>query len=440
MARFTAKIPPSTDMAKFLSRVSNDIVASSEYSTMNRLMQIVGQNLGKKMVNNFSEEIKIEFGQGPYRAITQILGNPAFSLGDEMKLNASVGLSSKRAPFFHFNKGAALALSDALMSLGATSAFFSDVQLRLDSVEIGPEHANRFTDYSWVTNDLRGFCPHKLSDDEGRASIVDHLFKIGTSFITLHEQMHFVLGHLNYLRNQCGCSEIDETGQSNLGGASIDFHRRCELDADAYAMSVLLLPRSNKAIIDSYPFPCRHKWDWDILALLGVTIVFALLRLAEVRRGADMSKTKHPSAAVRLLHLFLFYDSFVCGQEQNANESNRLGSRMDMNISQVFYFILRESAVISQLFNVPGLTFHDFVGQFFADAPQSSVGKELDACFHIGDFYREAIMKHQDRDIVQAYFPFWQQLHCPSAVKRDVERRERHFRFPEEFIRSSSPQ
>ena len=225
---------------------------------------------------------------------------------DDYSFNASVELDEGGRPYYRFNKGVCLAITDASITLACNAAFFPEVPVF--DLDVGRlwtyNSADRFVDYHkffpacneedlipW--NILRG---HGDLDETPRGShLLNRLVGFATQFIALHEEAHFLLGHLYYFRDLSGLSHMREVGAVSKRAATNIERRLLEISADEFAAhEILQMPKRAKEVnyrnvLDSgiYAEIVRDVERWARVSFAAMAIVTAALERADRYAHAD---------------------------------------------------------------------------------------------------------------------------------------------------------
>lgn len=238
-----------------------------------------------------------------------------------LMVNAEAGRDLLNRPQYTYNLGTALALMDTSLTLAAKPLFFPELQLREDDIthfrDVG---IASFASYEYLKattpTELKRFTPHEMPDNEVRIGLANQLFDISARFVALHEQGHFVRGHLHHLFSVSGTlrfRELPPFGEAPERDPGIG--RAFELDADAFAGAVMFGDILGfPAIFDAEQMglgELRGTDDFARLALTSVACVLAILARSDEAlgpSGRDAKERDHPSAACRLLNI---WDVFV---------------------------------------------------------------------------------------------------------------------------------
>jgi hypothetical protein len=234
-----------------------------------------------------------------------------------LKFNAYAQPSENLYPIYSFNLGACVGIMDACMMLVCNPEFYADIRLPEGSVieahDVSPE--TRFFDYEYIMQDghLNIWPSTRMlrepeTTNAARGALGNHLSEIATKFLCLHEQSHYWLGHLHYIRSHDPAAvwaEFDHDGTSFSLPPVVS--RGLEFQADGMAMDLLL----NSMFESGAKFTPRGLWlpeamerkTWVFFAVLGMAIVFGIIDRAERYRAGDYGLQTHPTAAGRFLNL-----------------------------------------------------------------------------------------------------------------------------------------
>ena len=223
-------------------------------------------------------------------------------VADDLHMGAFVEWQEKK-PSYVFTIGMALALADAAIELVCTPTFMKDIGAP-NLVQAHPQFLTpriRFQDYS--NHSIEAYCAawpfSKKPIDEARITLAFDLFDLSTKYISLHEQGHYLSGHLDLVR-----STWTEIGTHQHTG--ID-PRVMEMQADTFAAQVLtnhkihihhkLGPISDNAALTSYVLRC---------ITVSMALVCSVLEINDRGVGRMSGVPTHPSAGARLLNVLRF--------------------------------------------------------------------------------------------------------------------------------------
>jgi hypothetical protein len=241
---------------------------------------------------------------------------------DSLKFNASVAKTADGYVRYAVTAGAILALTDLSVTLGATKSFVRDMPINGKTFDTRTFRSpSQFVDYSELLGS-RGealpFVPFRMVfEDPSRQAIGYLVSDLSVRFLMMHEQMHFVRGHLHYLAgvNPPGdYEEIPENRRSDLDSLDV---QALEIDADAGAFAAILDmcgTENQTTILQSATAQYKgtgvttlfcDPWGWARIVGLSSQLVMLLLSL----RGQRDSM--HPAVQTRMLSLLGIYEHFL---------------------------------------------------------------------------------------------------------------------------------
>lgn len=231
------------------------------------------------------------------------------SIDPEPKFNAQVQQAAG-LPWYTYKIGAAISILDVCNVLCADAAFFPEIgteEIKPQSPDV-QQSPGRFIEYPMVDDEL-SVPVLDFSSDNRRWSLFDHIYTMACRYLALHEQAHFFLGHLGYLRKHGRGSrsiwfEVDDESTSGLPPV---VSRAMELQADRYAFDLLFqsgLRLRDAPPDDDGPFEHIRSFDeWLIKSAVGSLIICGILELSQQYRAIPISERTHPSAAARSIAL-----------------------------------------------------------------------------------------------------------------------------------------
>jgi hypothetical protein len=170
--------------------------------------------------------------------------------------------------------------------------------------------------------------PQVVPGDATRFAIGNQLSSFAALFLVLHEEAHYLCGHL-YLLDQRGENPHLFENPSSLP-ASSDWPKAkssrkiMEMEADHVALSTMLWRGHNKNVLETTHLGKQMNQDvWNQLVMLAVSSMYCAFELAANRRGITASDSTHPSAGCRWLNLLAAYKLHVeqaCGRELHLGE------------------------------------------------------------------------------------------------------------------------
>jgi len=256
------------------------------------------------------------------------------ALTEDAKVDAFLDTGAG-CPRVRISEGLCLALDDALLSALCVLGFFT-ARLKADDLPevypigaCGAESHDRYFDYSRTnvssSDELPGALTSHIPLNPIRLAQVDLLLSFAMRWVFLHEQAHWLLGHVEWLRAEGDWpdNQLDEVLflDSDRGPNSDD--RYClELQADALATELLFASGLSDDIVTSqwvsryrgalvaygghrlsFAADLADREDRFHMLLLASSISCLLfeLRREKRRRGSG----SHPPPATRLLNIFM---------------------------------------------------------------------------------------------------------------------------------------
>jgi hypothetical protein len=279
-----------------------------------------------------------------------------------LRFNATAGCDLDGLPIYTFNVGTAIGISDACMSLACDSNFCEDISFETSVVkevaQVDP--AQRFVDYGYLLREGRLTWPYTRLldgpniDESPRGQLGNHLNEFACKLISLHEQSHFLLGHVHLLKSWSHELTFDEVPSEKARLLGSHHLRSMELQADtlAYVLGVenyltfgghltprgLWLPAANKP--EGYLF----------YALLGTALVFGILDRADRLYAQKLSERTHPSASTRLLNLFAIFQGSILHHIDSDQRRIELVSAL-LRECKVLFGVLQCEPLTAEAFN-----------------------------------------------------------------------------------------
>jgi hypothetical protein len=232
----------------------------------------------------------------------------SFQFGQRPAFDAWTSLEQGQ-PRFYFQLGCGFALYDLFMSLISHPDFFPELPLDESAGVIpGPDRDDRFCDYTWVASTPppaeQRFLPQRMTLDAPRYALGDHLFEMAVRFLFYHQQMHYLLGHLELARRAGPDFTLFEIAATAQESVPPELLRALELEADGDAAALLFHAGRDEAERRRAHLPAMHRpLDWDRALLAAVGAVFMLVEWNQ-RHASGMEPEAHPSAAARTLNVF----------------------------------------------------------------------------------------------------------------------------------------
>jgi hypothetical protein len=168
--------------------------------------------------------------------------------------NAAVRWLDDDSQRIELNVGLGLAIEDAILSACCARGFAtaraaaSDLPPAFAMLFVGAEGSFRYHDYTvpWHKRlrRQRSLFVRQLPVDPARMAVADLLMALSYRWVMLHEQAHWLAGHLDYLRasRQVRSLALSETRRATSGspGQSASVDRCMELQADSLATQLFL--------------------------------------------------------------------------------------------------------------------------------------------------------------------------------------------------------
>ena len=274
----------------------------------------------------------------------QLFPSKDITIGNDLTSNASVGWSTFRFPLKNpplypgitINIGLILAVEDLLGQCLSTATFYTPkgkLDISNPSFRIGSAHRNRYIDYGPLLFQQEHLASFKLTRhipiSPWRLYQLDLLSELAIHWAMLHEQAHWMLGHLDYLhtfrKGGEGVFRMNEGPRNKELKAVIsqEEYHYFEMSADALATALLFhfyWPiRKNKhspfgiynsKLIASYgnpiPFHSILKIEDDVTILRTfLSAISTVLILFEQQRSRHGHGGTYPMPSTRLLSIFL---------------------------------------------------------------------------------------------------------------------------------------
>lgn len=283
---------------------------------------------------------------------------------DQLNFNAYVSVALAPRPHYHFSVAVPLALSYVALALTATEEFMPEVPIdssltmREDPKETG---LHNFVNYNHLRLLESGVPTPRRTDDSRRYPIGDSLFALALQFIALHEEGHYLNGHLDPSLSFCQQGTYRETNNISLVNSADDSLtlRALELDADHFALITMLIPllmeggtryiSATASELGRTPLGFLH-FVGNVSTMLGAILWQAESGMSEI----PIEKRTHPSPFCRIVHFAHLSSRFVS-----------LIAKSDSKAQAWNEAINRDTAAILDLFGFKGVT--DF--RLEADTP-----------------------------------------------------------------------
>lgn len=236
---------------------------------------------------------------------------------DDLDFNAAVLRGADGFANYTVTAGALAAVSDIAFTAGATEEFVPELALIGKSLQtLIIRDSTHFLNYSKLAASLP-LIPLRviIEEDRRRDAIGNLIFEVGLRFLMIHEQMHFVRGHLHYLYGVDRPQEYDEIPASPISSIESLDRKALELDADGSALFFLLALCEDNGHLDllrSQSGGAREVialfadyFGWARLVGLGALTVMMLMSLS------DRENATHPLIETRMLNLLMTHEEFV---------------------------------------------------------------------------------------------------------------------------------
>jgi hypothetical protein len=174
---------------------------------------------------------------------------------NELFFDARVSAAPGQAPLYRFSVAAPLALTYVALALTATEEFMPEVPLdRSLTVREDPQDtgSHNYVDYRYLLQAQDGVRVVRKTDDVRRYPIGDSLVNLALQVIALHEEGHYLNGHLEMSLGFGAAGTYSERRDPLLAANADDLltSRALELDADYFATMTLLAPLCSGLIGD----------------------------------------------------------------------------------------------------------------------------------------------------------------------------------------------
>jgi hypothetical protein len=243
--------------------------------------------------------------------------------------------ASEDSPLVLISEGLCMALDDTLLTVLCVLGFFTARPGKEEVPEsyaiglCGSENSERYFDYSRTAHSPLGDLPRQLTShiplDPVRFAQADLLLSFALHWVALHEQAHWLLGHVKWLQAKHGWTEsrIDEVLFLDGSDPEERDDSYClELQADALATEMLFGYGLSDQILSSqwltryrtalHTYGDRRislapdlaqRQDRFYMMLLASSISCLLFELRRERLRARSGS--HPPPATRLLNIFM---------------------------------------------------------------------------------------------------------------------------------------
>lgn len=249
-----------------------------------------------------------------------------FEVSSDRRCNAA----AFPGPRFRINEGAILGLIDLALALAADETFATDrgtIPTRI-SPRKEPEVHRRFFDYTRKDN-TPGYPDLAMEVPKDRVPVFSEVYLSGLSFLILHEQGHYLEGHLAYCKTKWGATEWLEATESGHRKGPVPL-TACALEwgADAFAISTYLY----SAVRGAGAAPLTREWLHNnennvVQYFVGAAAAMALLSYVDRQINRDPGERRHPSPAFRYMTLETAFEAFLRGCGCADEEIDTLFSR-----------------------------------------------------------------------------------------------------------------
>jgi hypothetical protein len=289
---------------------------------------------------------------------------------DQLLFDATVSAAPGQPPRYHFSVAAPLALSSAAMALTATEEFMPEMPLD-QSLTVregsGDTASHSFVDYRYLRQAQDGVRVLRRTDDARRYPVGDSLFALALQMIALHEEGHYLNGHLETSLGFRAVGTHSERHELSPAPSADDLltSRALELDADHFATITMLAPLCSVVIGD---FQRASEYVSDMKCELGKTPLGYMRFLASASMvlgmilwqaegglaGPPADRRTHPTPLCRIVHFAHTVSRIVSMVAQNNHEVQAWNEAVN-----------RDTTAIINLFGLKG--FFDFRPE--ADTP-----------------------------------------------------------------------
>lgn len=264
---------------------------------------------------------------------------------DELTFDAHVSSSRGQRPHYHFSVAAPLALTYVALALTATEEFMSDVPLnRSLTVREDPQdtRVHSFVDYRYLRHAEDGVRILRRTDDSSRYPVGDSLFALALQFIALHEEGHYLNGHLDPTLGFCERGTYSERRNISSAASKDELltSRALELDADHFATSALLAPLCSSAATEyiSATICELGRVPLGFMRFVGCASMMLGLILWQVEGGVGgppAERRTHPTPLCRILHFAHLVSRFVSVLAQNDEEAQAWNETVNRDASAI---------------------------------------------------------------------------------------------------------
>jgi hypothetical protein len=320
--------------------------------------------------------LNVDWARTKWGVLSQNLKNRVnYSYADDLNLNASIRFDPNYDLLCVVNMGTALAVWDIYMQIAACAEINGLAKSDYLVAESG--HTNqRFTDYNWLLADAPAgganrSVPQVVPGDLTRLAIGNQFSSLAALFLVLHEEAHYLCGHL-YLLDQRGENPHLFENPSSLPTSSdwpkAKFSRKVmEMEADMWALEIMLWGGHDKNVLETTHLGKQMNQDvWNQLVMLSASSMYCAFELAAKRRGITAPESTHPSAGCRWLNLLNAYKVHVeqaSGRELHPGELEA---------------IIDNLSIVTKMFDAVPVDIEDVLAALFlgAEPPRGGPGEE----------------------------------------------------------------
>lgn len=272
---------------------------------------------------------KVDWARSEWGVLSHSLlsSHLSYNFCSTLTLNASISLDLEDNIRCLVNMGTALSFYDYFFETAAL-ADINDSGTYEDYLVAEREHnKERFTDYTWLPDTARAesspLCPLIIPNEPTRLALANQFMSFAILFTVLHEEAHYLGGHLYLLTKLGCCSELTECPEeSSPPISSTDLmliRKHLELEADTIALYIILKGSESDHTLKTTALGNRMTQHvWCNLAMLVISSICCLFELAGKRAGVKENISTHPSAGCRWLNLLDTYRSYL--RDKTGNE------------------------------------------------------------------------------------------------------------------------
>lgn len=243
-------------------------------------------------------------------------------LSRSLKANARVA----PGPEYIFHTGIFYALYDLAAELAVVPNFPGVPELPEPVTRPEPAVSQRYVNYAPKEADAarRAVPSIQLKVPQERIGVFGGLWLSALSFIYLHEQQHFLRGHLLYLDQEFRLSAWQESA-GRSAQTRVDAITSCALEWDADMNAVVATLQAAFSVSDhSLSLFAQESVEQEIVvAVSGAMLAMAVLGASDRSEEHDADNRLHPSPAYRVLCVLsvlrLFLDHVELAEEKAAS-------------------------------------------------------------------------------------------------------------------------